>query len=739
MNFCHREIAWSMIATFVCFLAAPAWAQEPKPEASKVEKPSAKQPPAEEALAPENPAVTAILATKPATPAECVRAAKTLTDLGHPEAAKPLLKKVLDAKLDPRQLADLGEQFGSPMFLDLAGRAELLPEAKQLADAVLPAVTAKLEDVKRIAELIGQLQDPQAEKRMQALAGLQAAGRAAIGPLIAVLADQARTAEHENVRTVLAGMGRTAREPLAAILDGADPKLAVQAILTLAEMNNPKVALYLVWSCVSEKSDPEVRAAAAAALKQLTGRVPTQPEAVQMLNDAAKAYLARRQPIEDVDAVDGKVALWRWNQAKRQCVVVRRCTPEDASRGLAARWARGAHFLAPDDHECSLLYVAAELDAVGYDGNLDIPFFDKALSSTKALNEVLGYTLTHGYARAATQVAWMLSNGGKADELLYQGDKPAPLVQAVQSPDRRLRMAALEAIVKLRPTKPFAGSSYVPAALSFFAASSGVRHALVAGPNIEQARDLAGMLAAAGFETDTATTGKELLRLATRSPDYELAWIDVSINHPEIGALLQELRRDWRTASLRVGLVARSGYSEQAERVARLDPMAKTFARPHDEQAFHWQLEQLATLRPQEFVDFDARQRQAAESLDLLAELSQSSGKLYDLQRVQDSVLAALYNPKLAVRATTVLANLNSAESQRALVEVASRFTLPLELRQAAAKAFRQNTEKHGILLTTEEIRKQYQRYNESEKQDAATQRVLGLILDCIEAAGAQR
>jgi hypothetical protein len=86
-----------------------------------------------------------------------------------------------------------------------------------------------------------------------------------------------------------------------------------------------------------------------------------------------------------------------------------------------------------------------------------------------------------------------------------------------------------------------------------------------------------------------------------------------------------------------------------------------------------------------------------------------------------------------------VLAQWNSAESQRALVEEASRFTQPLALRQAAAAAFRQSIEKHGILLTTEEIRRQYRRYNESEKQDAATQHVLGLILDCLEAAAPRK
>jgi hypothetical protein len=541
-------------------------------------------------------------------------------------------------------------------------------------------------------------------------------------------------------------------------------------------MNNPKVAIDLVGPCVSQKGDADVRAAATAAMKHLSGRVPTRAEAVDLLSDAAKMYFDRRQPVEGV--ADGRVELWRWDASKRQCVV-RSGTPDDAARELAARYAREANALAPDNREIRLLHLTAMLDAAAYASGLDkpldekdptiveakqlsslfkkgdwlrtdsvnivenggreapVPLFQQAVSA-KAIDEVLAYAMAHRRPAAAAAAARLLGEIGKASELLYQGDKPAPLVQAVQDSDRRLRMAALEAIVRLQPSTPYVGSSGVPAALGFFAGSSGVRRALVGGPNLEKTRDLAGTLAPAGFQTDAATTGKELLRLATRSPDYELAWIDVSINHPEINLLLQELRRDPRTALLRVGLVAREGYSELAERLARTDPMAKTFARPHDEQACRWQLEQLATLAPQEYVGFDVRQRQAARALDLLAELTRSSGKLYDLRRVQDAVLVALYNPKLAAKAVAVLANGNSAESQRALVELASRFTQPLELRKAAAKAFRENTQKYGILLTTDEIRTQYRRYNKSENLDAPTQHVLALILDCLEAPTAK-
>ncbi|MEN6493458.1 MAG: hypothetical protein ABFD16_04125, partial [Thermoguttaceae bacterium] len=53
--------------------------------------------------------------------------------------------------------------------------------------------------------------------------------------------------------------------------------------------------------------------------------------------------------------------------------------------------------------------------------------------------------------------------------------------------------------------------------------------------------------------------------------------------------------------------------------------------------------------------------------------------------------------------------------------------------RKAALAAFQQSVTKHGVLLTSQEILMQYDRYNQSEKLDRDTQQVLGSILDSIE------
>jgi CheY-like chemotaxis protein len=717
------------IALSLCVFAASLPAQDIKPKEAT--------PATEAEPTPENPAVEAILATHPTTPAECIRAAKTLVGLGAPQAAKPLVKKVIDAKLDPQQLADLGIQFDMPVFLDLASQSVLQPESKQLADAVEAAMTARLHDTKRIEGLIAQLQDASEEKRLEALKELQEARGASIGPLLSVFSDPKRTHEYQNVRTVLAGMGRPARDALIAMLDSGDAKLQVQAIQALLEINDSRAAIDLIEPSLSKQGDAEVRAAAAAALQQLTGHIPTPSEAINRLTDAAQNHFHRRQPIEGEN--NDRMELWHWDTGLHQSVATTG-TPDDAARQLAARYAREAYRLAPENRDVQLLYITAMLDVAAYANGLDKPLDEKAPAIVEAkqlapqtIDAVLRYAIEHHHPAAATVAAQLLGQIGKADELLYQGSAPAPLILAVQNPDRRLRMAALKTIVQLQPTKPYAGSSYVPSALGYFAASSGVRKALVGGPNLEQARTLAGMLAASGFEADTVGSGKELLLMATRSPDYELAIIDVGIEHPQISTLMQELRRDPRTALLRVGLVARDGHAELAEQVAHNDAMSAAFARPHDEQAVRWQLAQLTAIAPDELVDFAVRQQQAVEALDLLTKLSQSANKLYNLRNVQDAVLTALYNPKLSLKAVPILADMNSSEAQRALVEAASRFTLPLELRKAAASAFRKNTQQFGILLTTDEIRRQYDRYNESEKLDAASQQLLGLILDCLE------
>ena len=204
--------------------------------------------------------VTALLGSNPTTPSEIFRTAQLLLEAGRPELTKRFLKKLLDAKLDDAQWMALVDEFHTPAFTELAGRAELRPESEELIHAALGAVDRRLLDPARLPREIKELRDPSPEVRARALAGLQGAHGAAVNALIAVLADPQRAAEHAAVRSALVAMRGDAIDPLADIIEFAEPEFMVQAIETLAQMGATQATVYLLFPALSDESDVRVRA-----------------------------------------------------------------------------------------------------------------------------------------------------------------------------------------------------------------------------------------------------------------------------------------------------------------------------------------------------------------------------------------------------------------------------------------------------------------------------------------------
>jgi len=718
--------------------ATPAKAAGGKAAAGDKAKPPGK---AATLAPPEDPVVTALLASNPTTPPEIFHTAQLLLQAGRPELAKGFLKKLLDAKLDDGQWAALVDEFHTPAFSELAGRTELRPESEDLIHAALSAVTRRYRDPARIAEQIKQLQDPSPDVRSRALSGLRAGHGASVSALIGVLADPRRAGEHAAVRAALVAMRGDAVEPLADILERAEPELMIEAIRALAEMRATEATAYLFAPALSDESDVRVRAPARTAIVRLMGQLPTRAQAAQQLYDLARSYFAGKQTMR-VDA-DGRVTVWTWDPATKQCAS-RNCSPDDAARAVAGRLARAALSLAPDNPRILVLALAAALEQAVYNRGLDkrLDFKDPRIGEIAAfgaptIENVLAFCLTEGHPAAARAAAEILGKIGNPQDLLPGGSGPSPLVRAVQSPDRRLRMAALEAVVGLRPQTHFAGSSHVAEALAYLAATTGGRRALVVSPGAETLEEWVGVLKFRNITADSATTGREALRFALRCPDYELAVIDMATQGPPAEEIVQQLRRDYRTSSLRVGLVARAGFLKRAERIADEDPLTIAFSQPVDAEAARWQLGQLLAIAPREFVGFSERQDLAVRALDCLAKLAGAAGKLYDLRGVEDAALAGLRVPRLSGHAIAVLANLDTKASQQALVDLASRAINPLPIRQAAGVAFSVSVQQFGLLLDQDSIRRQYVRYQESASQDQATQKVLASILDAIESRAA--
>lgn len=687
----------------------------------------------------EDPAVEAILETKPSTPAELTRAAKILADLGRADLGKDMLANVLQAELNQRQLASLAEQFGTNLFTSLASRPELAPEGQQLSDAVLNAYRATLQDPKRLSGLIAKLDDPSAEVRYRALAGLLEARASAVPPLLSVLADPQKASLHPRVLGVFDRLESDAIGPLLAILESKDPPLVAAAARALAAVDADEAAIFLFAPLFSPHSAPEVRQAATEAVEDLVGKLPQREQAARILGQRARQYFDRRQPLPSAE--EGKSRLWVWN-AEADSPEARLYATDDAALVMAARLARHAHRIAPGDDELRLLHLATGLELASYAAGLDKPLTiaghpavaTVADFGVPVVEQLLEFGLAQDHAPVAAAAARILGLIAESNDALYRGATPAPLVQAAEHPDPRVRLAAVEAIMQLQPTAPYAGSSRVLDSLAFFITGSGRRMAVVGAPSNQATQHLIGFLSALGYEVEPASVGVDTVRSAIASPDVELILLDATIEQPRASLVYQQLRRDYRTARVPVGIIAPAGTLESAERIVGDDALAEAFPRARSEEALKWQVARLKRRIGRFAFSPDERLAAAHKSLGWLRELAEEEEWMYDLLSIESTVVEAVLNPSLSVEALGILAHFGTARSQQTLTDVASRFTLPLEVRRAAVGAFCRSVQEHGILLTSEEIEQQYARYNRSETLDRPTQQLLGILLDCLEA-----
>ena len=685
-----------------------------------------------------------LLETNPTSPAELVRVADLLIGLGAMVEAAPLTERLAQAQLDEAALAALVEQFGSATFLKFALVEELQPDGRKFADAVLSAADKKVRNPARIAALIAQLKDPSVELRHAAIARLRAGRETSLTALLAALVADAQADQHGAIGAALAAFGREALPPLVAVVRGAEGAVQIKAIEILGRMEHSDLALELLGPALIETGPEEVQVAARQALRELIGRVPDIDEAADALERRARSLYDRRFDSQDGDSTP--VGVWHWD-AEASRLVAEPTTPRVAALDRAARWAGDAIELKRHHHAARRVFLGAllEAEALFIAAAQPAPGGRGAVKGRGAVDEVadrgvavvedlLEDSIAGGHLVAAASAARILGKIGTVEVLYRKLPRPCVLVEAARHADRRLRFAALEAIVSLRPTKPYPGSSFVPAALGFFASSSGAPRALVGHPRASEAEREAGLLAALGYETHVATFDRAVLAGATASPDLELALIDFKLAAPTSGELLERIHADSRTTRLPIGIVAASDELARAERLARLNPPAMVIIPTENEASLDFQLRRLLAEAGRGAVDAVERDLQAEQALAWLVELAQVSPGLYNLRRIEPAVLKALDRPEHSPKAATVLATLGTATSQKALVDLASQSLSPLEVRRAAAEAFVESVIRYGTLLTTAELARQYERYNRSETQDRETQSLLGFVLDAIEA-----
>ncbi len=700
-----------------------------------------------------DPLVKSVVDAQPTSPVDLLRSIEVLLDYGRPDVAKKLLDQLNALTLTPDQLVELHTRFRSALFFRIARDSSLGPAGPAFAKNVQDAAQRAAQDSGRLATLIGQLSDPDAAQRHTALVDLRDAREAGVNALIQVLGDAGRSAEHRTVRDALVSIltppadvqFRNDSLPLTELLISAattsDPALQVQVMAVLGRLAAREATPLLVRPAIAAATPAQVQRVARQALLNILGALPTQHEAEIYLERRARRYLADQRAASNGSRLT--TTIWAWDETNR-VATLRTIDLEHAALIKARRVTRELHLLDPDKTRFRNLYLATALQSEKALGGLSTPlpreagsaYAEMAAAGLDATLEVFDFALGNDQIAGAIGAVEVLGDLGDTSLLATADGRPGMLARMLRHENRRMRFAAAQAVLKLDPQQPYPGSSYLAETLAYFASTGGVRRILVAHPRTDYGQFVVGLLSELGFEADTAQNGKQTIKLAHASPDYQFLLLSDAMDRPAISELLQQLRRDPRTRNLPIGVMTRQESARRIEHLVQDDPLSIAFPRLHSTKALQIQARRLLEMTGRRRLSNDERMEHAEFALQEIGRLASEpeTYAFYDLIRHEPSIRGALANGFLTDAAAHALGLLATPDAQRTLLEVANQMARPLLDRQAASKAFETSVQRRGLLLTRGEILAQYDRYNESANADVDTQEVLGSILDAIEA-----
>jgi CheY-like chemotaxis protein len=603
--------------------------------------------------------------------------------------------------------------------------------------------------------------------------------------------------EADELTAVLLSIRPDMKEALAASMRSGLSDLMFHAARGLAASITPQEGFLLYAYLFCEGGIPESeRETVKNILQRRRIAIPTQEQAAKILFDRATDYFERRRPLR-TDA-DGNVSFWDWDGGE---IMYRSEDIETAYKYFALRYYAGCELIVPRNSAYykpnkSALYMSLiEYERFTPEGFAiyiqphDEYDFDNPQNIERYvldMEQLLQMSLEKKCFHAAACFTYMLSmfdDSINADSVLKSTTgKPRTLVQATVTKDRRVRFAALEAIMNLtlesrernnverpdesgeesgrsaalrsRLSSSYAGSSLVADTLVWFSKSDGESVLLSGHPQMAAANQTASLLLGLGYTTDVAVSCRELFAHAAASPDVEVIVVDARMTQPPVGEFVQAMRQDARTAEIPIAVLtsderelrflprAREAAKTQAAfRTSRWDSnrsLSMNYPRLASAESAQWVIDDLLDKTGANPTSPAIRLEQAKQALRWLKEIKEaelkSGVKIYHFDDFDSVVLSAMRSEGRYKEGLDLAAVVKSPAVQLALYDWAANGLYPIELRELAGQAFEQSVETFGVLLRGQQVQRMYDRYNQSEFEEKESQELLSRLIDVVEA-----
>jgi hypothetical protein len=689
-----HAVPYAIGISLLVALLKPAPAQERKPSAAQ--QPKAAAPEAQHYY------------KKPETTAEFWRYMNHEIEVGQYKVAAGYLNSFIAKNPSDEELLQIQEAEGSSAFLRLLTIPELRDEAKPLVERVDALVRKHLADRKRLDALIQNLEGSP-EERAYAISQFRRSGAAAVPALVDALLRTSQELEpHAQILSVLPRLGKEALPPLVAALEVNDDNLRTELIQVLQKRGDVAAAPFLWYYAASPRQPEMVRKAASAALAYLLGLRPDRLLAAKVaLTQEAERYYEHKVALPRSDGL----VLWRWDGKQLTSQTV---TASQAEEYYGLRFARQALELDPNSLRVQIVFLSLALDKGMVRAGLDQPLSKGAqpvkdlLASVnpELVIAVLQRALEDG--RLAVILASVRALGDHAERrAAYTDGRTVPvLFQALDFPDRRVQMAAADALLRIPGSGRTSASARVVEVLRRMASANASARVIVADGSPGRGNAIAKAVKDAGYDAVVVQFGRDLLHRLAQAADVDAVLIDADIADPQLPFVLAQVRSDIHNGLVPVLVMTTSDRIPALQRQLERYPHTWVIQGSTDAKELKGLLNSRIAEAAGKALTPVERKDHAARAMEWLARLARGEAPGFDIRPAEAAILSNLRSKELAALAVEAAEKLPSRAAQRALATVVLEADQPEALRSAAAIALSHNIQQNGLVLSAEQTKR---------------------------------
>jgi CheY-like chemotaxis protein len=661
---------------------------------------------------------------KPETAREFWAAMRFEIGVGKFALAAEDLKGFLAKKPTDEELLQIEQEQGMAAFLGLLNVPELRADAKPLLERVTEVIKKHRSDPERLRRLVKSLLATP-EERSYAIGELRRSGSFAVPYLIDALKNSPTLSEHASILSAMLDLPADIVPPVLAALDVEDAIVRIELIDLLEQRGDKRAVPFLWYLSASAKQPEQVRRKAQEALVFFLGDsfvqrngdqfVVTQraldqlPPAKVALTREADQYYQHRVRFPDSQ----QTTVWQWKNGQ---LVAQTMTASQAEEYYALRFAGQALDLDPEFVAAQIVFLSAAIDKAVERGGLD-QALDKGLAAkelARIVNPELDVAVLEralADRRLTVILGTIRALGDLGEVRAVRGAEPREpaLERALFYPDRRVQLAAAEALLRIPATGPQRHAARLVEILRRPLFVGALPKVLVIDANKARANDTGAALGGAGYEAVIRNTGREALLRLAETPDIDAVIVDHAIVDPPLPYVLAQLRADADVASLPV-LITMAPDKTKPELEPSLKVLADRYRHvwvlPGPLAANDWKTElghAIADTMGQPLSE-DERKANSSVAILWLKRLAVGEVAGYDIRPAQAAIFKALETPELAALAIEAAGRLPGPAPQRELLRVVAG-DAPAPIRAAAAAELARHIQVHGNALTGEQTK----------------------------------